>query len=277
MKTNKRLLLVIICALLLLNANVFAQEEVKRPEYITVTTMHWNMDRENFDMDEWKIVEKEFLDKVTMKNEHIMSSSFYLHNLTADNTELLYVQTYKSWDAIDKASERNSELIKEAWADETARKAANKKRMGYYADTHSDEIYATMSGAKLVVGPVSKDMLLYVRKSHFAFPEDGSMDEFNALRNESIEKVVHKNQYVKGYYPNSHAYGSDRTEYVEAFYVDSLADLDKMFDRGPELAKEAWPDEKARKERGKKYGKYFTGVHSDFVYSYVPELSKIAK
>ena len=29
-------------------------------------------------MDEWKAVEKEFLDKVTMKNEHIMNASFYL-------------------------------------------------------------------------------------------------------------------------------------------------------------------------------------------------------
>jgi hypothetical protein len=53
-----------------------------------------------------------------------------------------------------------------------------------------------------------------------------------------------------------------------------MADLDKMFDRSSELVKEGWPDEEARKALGEKQRKYFTGVHGDFVYGVIPELSK---
>ena len=274
MKTKNQLLILFTITFLLISTISFAQEEEqKRPEYISVTTMHWNMDNEDWDMDSWKAVEKEYLDKVTMKNEHLVGAGIYLHKLTPDNSELLYVQVYKDWDAIDKAAKRNEELENEAWPDENARKAYFKKRGAYYAPDHSDEIYATMSGAKLV-GEKSDDMILYIRKSHFSFSGNGSWKEYKELRDEHLEKIVHKNEFVKGYYPSNHAYGSDRTEFVEAFYLDSMADLDKMFARSGELAKEAWPDEEARKARGKKWSTYFTGIHGDYVYSVIPELSK---
>ena len=176
-------------------------------------------------------------------------------------------------DAIDKAADRNEELSKEAWSDDEERKAYFNKRNAYYSNLHSDEIYATMSGAKVLQEP-TKDMILYLRTSHFAFPEDGTNDEFKTLRSEFNEKVIHKNELIKGYYPGAHVYGADRTEFVEAFFFDSTADLDKMFDRNDELRNEAWPDEEARKERGKKAGKYFTGVHGDAIYTMVYGLSK---
>jgi len=274
MNVKKQLLILLAITLLMINTTSFAQEEEqKRPEYISVTTMHWNMDYKDWDMDTWKAVEKEYLDKVTMKNEHLVGASIFLHKLTPDNSELLYVQVYEDWDAIDKAAERNGELAKEAWPDEDARKAYFKKRGAYYSPDHSDEIYATLPGAKLI-GEKSEDMILYIRKSHFAFPEDGSWEEYKELRDEHLEKVVHKNEYVKGYYPSQHAYGSDRTEFIEAFYLDSMADLDKMFDRSGALAKEAWPDKEARQAKGKSMGKYFTGIHGDYVYGVIPELSK---
>jgi len=275
MKTTNQLISAIASILLLFSTpNMFAQdEEPKEPEYITVTTMHWNMDYENFSLDEWKAVEKEYLDKVTMKNDHVMASSYYLHQFTADNTEIIYVQTYASWEDIDKTAGRNADLAKEAWPDEEARDAFFDKRNAYYAPEHSDEIYSTMSGAKLLDAPTA-DMVCYVRTSHFAFPEDGTFKEFGELRTGWSEKIIHKNEHIKGYYPNSHAWGSDRTQFVEAFFVDSLADLDKMFDRSGELAKEAWPDDEARKEQGKAWGKYFTGVHNDAIYTYVHGLAK---
>lgn len=274
MKTNKLFFMVITAVLLLCNSTiVLAQEEAKVPQYYTVTKMHWNMDYEGFDMDTWKAVEKEFLDKVVMKNEHLLGSSIYLHHTTPDNTELLYVQVFESWDAIDKAADRNEELSKEAWSDDEERKAYFNKRNAYYSNLHSDEIYATMSGAKVLQEP-TKDIILYLRTSHFAFPEDGTNDEFKTLRSEFNEKVIHKNELIKGYYPGAHVYGADRTEFVEAFFFDSTADLDKMFDRNDELRNEAWPDEEARKERGKKAGKYFTGVHGDAIYTMVYGLSK---
>ncbi len=264
-----------IATLLLFNTTIFAQDEApKRPEYVTVTTMHWDMDNDDFDLDEWIAVEKEFLDKVTKKNELIMGASYYMHRYTPDNTELLYVQTYASWEDIDKANDRNNELAKEAWTDEEARNSFFDKQQSYYSALHSDEIYATMSGAKFMTEAPGDDMIMYVRKSHFAFPEDGTGKEFKELRDEYLEKVVHKNEMIKAYYPNAHAWGTDRTEYVEAFFFNSMDDLDNMFERNGELVKEAWPDEEARKEMGEKASKYYTGVHGDYIYTLVEELSK---
>ncbi|MGB5321311.1 hypothetical protein [Lutimonas sp.] len=264
------LLLIAICA----TGSLQAQEEEKRPEFLVVTTMHWNMDQEDYDFDDWKALEKEYLDKVVMKNELIAGASFFMHQFTEDNSELLYVQVFNSWNDIHAAAERSNELAKEAWPDEEARNAFFKKQGAFYSMQHSDEIYATMDGAKALSEMPTKDMTLYLQKRHFAFPEDGSMKEWEELNKAYQENIVHKNEYIKGYYPNRHYYGADRTEFLEAFYVDSLTDLDKMLDRLGELPEEAWPDEASRKEMGEKMSKYYTGIHSDYIYTYVSGLSK---
>lgn len=276
MKTTKQFFAVVIITILLFNTSIFAQDDdaPKRPQYVVVTTLHWNMDMDDFDNDEWMATEKEYLENVTKKNELIMGANYFTHRYTPDNTEILYVQTFASWEDIDKANDRNNELAKEAWPDDDARSAFFDKQQSYYSDVHSDEIYATMSGAKLMTEEPGDDMILYVRKSHFAFPDDGSGKEFKEMRDEYLENVLHKNELIKAYYPNSHAWGADRTEYVEAFMVNSMADLDQMSVRNNELFKEHWTDEEARKEVGKKTGKYFTGVHGDYIYTLVSGLSK---
>jgi len=275
MKTTNRTIILIALMLFLVTPFAIAQDEApKGPEYVTVTTMHWNMDNENFSMKDWIATEKEYLDKVTMKNEYVMGTSYYTHRYTPDNREVILVRAFANWEAIDKATDRANELIKEAWPDDEAADAFFDKQASFYADFHSDEIYATMSGAKLMTEAPGDDMILYVRKSHFAFPEDGSFKEFNELRNEFLENVTHKNDMIKGYYPNNHAWGTDRTEYVEAFIVNSMDDLDNMFTKQGELIQAHWPDEEARKEMNKKSGKYFTGVHGDYIYTLVGELVK---
>ena len=275
MKTTSRFFALVFTLVLLSNSiSTFAQDAPARPAYVVVTTLHWNMDNEDFDMAEWEAVEKEYLDKVTMKNELIMSSSVYLHRYTADNTELLAVATYASWEDVDKAGDRNTELAEAAWPDENARKAYFKKRNAYYAAEHSDEIYAPLAGAKLLTEKPTKDLVMYVRKSHFAYPDDGTGEEFKALRMAGIENGVNKNEHIKAYFPNVHAWGADRTEFVEAYYYESMADIEKAQERGGELAKAAWPDENVRKERGKKWAKYFTGVHGDYIYTLVANLMK---
>lgn len=274
MKTTTNLKFIAIASImLLLNFSVFAQNEANMPKYISVTTMHWNMDKEDFDMDAWKAVEKEYLQKVVSKNEHILSASYYTHLFTPDNSEVLHVQTYPSWEAIEKAADRTDELIKEAWPNEKARDDYFKNREDYFSVNHSDEIYAPLGGAKLVPKDNTKDLVLYVRKTYFTFPEDGTEKEFDEMRGEHFGKVVSKNEYIKGYYPSVHAWGSNKTEFIEAFFVDSMCDLDKMFDKNGELIDQAWPGDSG-KQRGKKWGKYFTGVHGDAAYTLVAELSK---
>ncbi|MFT4669968.1 MAG: hypothetical protein ACI9M9_001713 [Flavobacteriaceae bacterium] len=272
--TNQFFTLLFTLVLLSSTFSVFAQDAPARPAYVVSTTLHWNMDYEDFDLDEWEAVEKEYLDKVTMKNEYIMGSSVYMHRYTADNSELMAVASYASWADIDKAADRNAELEKAAWPDENARKAFLKKQNAYYSVEHSDEIYAPLPGAKLMLEKATKDYILYLRKSHFSFPEDGSQEEFKTLRMEEIENVINKNEYIKAYFPNVHAWGSDRTEFIEAFYFETMADIEESQKRGDELAKAALPDENGRKDKGEKWAKYFTGVHGDYIYTLVSGLSK---
>ncbi|WP_157503097.1 hypothetical protein [Mangrovimonas xylaniphaga] len=275
MKTTNRMMLLVALFLFVGMGMAFAQETSKRPQYVTVTTMHWNMDLKDFKMEEWKAVEKEFLDKVTSKNEHVVAAGFYLHRMTPDNTELLYVQAFPTWNDIDLAANRNDELIKEAWSSESARKAFFEKRNKYYSPYHSDEIYATMPNAKLFNDDnMTEDKILYVRTGHFAYPKDGNGDEFKKAFDDYTLNVFHKNEYIKGYYPQSHAYGADRTVFVEAFYLDSMADLEKMYDRNEELFNAYWKDEAARKKMADLEGKYFTPVHSDAIYTAVAGLRK---
>ena len=271
MKTTIKIFAAAAIMLLLSTPRLIAQE---RPAYVTATTMHWNMDYEDFSMAEWIATEKEYLDKVTKKNEHVLSAAFYLHRYTTDNTELVYVQTYANWEGIDKATARSDELAKAAWPDKAARDAYFKKQGAYYSDDHSDEIYATMDGAKLLGSTTEDDLILYVRKSRMSYPEDGSEEEFNTLRMQFTENVLHKNELVKAYYPNVHAWGSDRTEFLEAFVFSSMADLDNFGARNGELAEAYMTDQAARDAFGEKYGKYFTGVHGDYIYSVVKELQK---
>jgi hypothetical protein len=241
---------------------------------ITVTTLHRNMDRPDLTIDGWKAVEKEYLDKVVMKNELILEQKVLRHYFTADNTEILLVTMYDSWDAIEKAAARSNELAKAAWPDEKARNAFFDKQAAYYAPNHSDEIYSTFSGAKNPPSNFTKQMLYYVRKSHWANPKDGTEKEFNELRNKYLSEVTDKNEYIKAYYPNVHAWGANNTEFTEVFVVDNLGDIEKGFDRDDELFKGAWPDDAKAKDFDDKYNKYFTGEHGDYIYRSVPELSK---
>lgn len=256
---------------ILTTAFVRAQDETR---IVVVTTAHWNPHLEDFSMDEWKAVEKEYFDKVTNKNELIVSSNVLMHYFTADNSEIKFVNVYSSWENIEKAAERNNELAKEAWSDESARDAFFKKQGKYYSNMHSDEIYNSVNGAKFMKEKPTKPMIYYVRVSHFAFPEDGKTEDIVAMRDEYNTNVIAKNDIIKGYYPHRHYWGSDSRDFVEAFAVESLADIEKALDKNGELVKAHWPDENKRKEFFTKMGKYFTGWHGDYIYSSVPELSK---
>ena len=261
MKTTNRFFTPFLAMFFLLSFNSFSQEDT-RPKYLTVTTMYWN-GKSDMTMDEWKVGEKEYMEKVTKKNEHVNSAAYYTHLITENSNEVLYVQSYKDWDAIDKAAARNTELEKEAWPDETSRKAFLDKMASAYSDFHSDEIYATLPGAKVHSGELPDDAILYVRKNKRAFPEDGSREELMDFSKRMLEDVINKNDFIKGYYPSMHAWGSDRRDFIQAFFLNSLGDLDDMFSKNQELMKATFS-----KEESKAMGKYFKG-HGDYIYGVV--------
>jgi hypothetical protein len=271
MKTKITLIIMMICMTFILTGQLAAQE---RPKFLTITTVHWNLDYENFSMDDWKALEKEYFDKVTMKNEYIVSATVLIHYFTADNTEIKIVTGYSSWENIEKAGERSDELAKEAWPDEKAREEFFKKQSAYYTNMHSDEICSTVEGAKMMVEKPAKPMVYYIRISHRSFPEDGNPEEIQALRKEYKENVIDKNQYIKGYYPSVHAWGSDGRDFIEAMAVESLTDLQLSMEENQKLVKAHWPDEKKADEFFEKMERYMTGFHADYIFRHVPELTK---
>jgi len=257
--------------LVIVSGGLYAQD---RPRYLTVTKLHRNLENKDVTMDDWKAIEKEYFDKVTAKNELIVSGTVLVHYFTEDNTEILFVNAYKSWEDIEKANLRSEELVKTAWPDEKAREAFINKQNAFYTHEHSDEIYATLEGAKMPAEKSDKPLVYYIRISDRSFPEDGKAEEIQAMRKEYFDNVTAKNQYVKAYYPERHAWGSDGRDMVEMFVVESLGDLALSMEENQKLVKAHWPDEKKADEFFDNMDKYMTGFHADYIYRHVPELTK---
>jgi hypothetical protein len=109
---------------------------------------------------------------------------------------------------------------------------------------------------------------------HWAFPEDGTNEEYAALAKEFHENVTHKNPYLVGFYNHRHRWGSDGRDMQNVFLLKSLEDLPKMQDEQGKLVEAHWPDEAARKEFFAKFNKYYTPFHSDKIFQTEPTLSK---
>jgi len=248
----------------------------EQPPVIVITTAHFNLDYKDGSFDDWKKLEKEYFDKVVSKNEDLRSASVLVHYYTEDNSEIKFIRVVNDWCSIEKADERNNQLIQEAWPDKENREAFFNKVGKYYTNKHSDEIYQAIKGVKFLdKSEQGKEHVVYMRIRHRAFPEDGSRKEFEDLNNEYVENVTHKNPKILGYFPFVHLYGSDGRDFCEVFVVNSLDDLEKSSDNIKNLVDAHWPDKEKRKEFFEKYNKYFTGWHADYIYHNVPELSKV--
>ena len=263
--------------ILLLVWTPLTAQDGSAPAYLTVTTLFWNMDREDSDNEgynDWLEVEKEYLEKVTKKNEYLMSVSFFMHLYSATSNESKYVQVYGSWADIEKAQNRNAELEKEAWPDEAKRTAFLENRQSFYQDYHTDEILVPFPAAKGLTEAPTEDMVTYVRTSKMAYPSDGSQEEFTDLHKTFIQLTVLDNDKIKAYYPNMHGWGSDRRDFIEAFYLDSTDDLNDLTEGNSDAFKAKWPELEDRQAFFKKYNRYFTGEHGDAIYTRIAELSK---
>lgn len=259
----------ILLYLLLSSALTFAQNDAR---YIVVTRAHFNL-HSKVTVDEWKALEKEYFDKVTAKNDLIVGSNVLVHFYTADNSEVLFATTYRTWDDIDKADAKNNELVKAAWPDEAKRKEAAEKRNSCYTIEHSDEIRLILPNTKHLNANSEHIYSVVTRK--LTFPSDAKPNELRDLMDEYVKNVVHKNPLVKGYYPQRHLWGADGREYVTAVVYASLSDMDKADEENEKLIKAHWPDEAKRKEFFDKLGRFFEPWHGDALYKHVPELRKV--
>lgn len=263
-------LMMIAFAFIMLNYEVQAQEE--GPMIISVSRSHWNMDYQDFSMEEWKKVEAEYHEKVTMKNEYIEGANVLLHYYTPDNSEILFVNVFSSWENIEKATKRNGELAREAWPDQEERNAFFEKQGTYYSNMHSDEIYSSLPFAKQLAEKSNEPLVYYVRTTHAVWPEDGNMEEIRSLRQEFAENVYHKQDKLLAYYPMRHLYGADSRERLEVFVYKSLADLDETDNW--ELIEAHWPTKEDRQAFMQAFSKYQSPWHGDLIYRNVPELVK---
>ncbi len=276
MKTKLLLSGAILSLIFASNLPSFAQE---KPWIIEATTLHWNMEKEDYSFKEWKELETEYHQKVTMKNEYIKGAEVLIHTYSPDNSELLVVRAYESIEDLEKSADRDWELILEAWPDSTERRAKGDKVSSYYSNFHSDEIYSMLNYPKLYdKWNDSTAMVFYMKKTHsvpMAKVKDGSASERSAVFKEFIENIIHKNDDILAYYPMRHLYGSDSRDQVEFFVYESL---EKMVaddgSKGMELAKAHWPDEKKREAFVEKLNKYTSPWHGDWIYTNVPELHK---
>ena len=265
MKKSRNLVLGMLILTLLLSIKLHAQEDPK-PVFVTVTTLHRNLDTDRKD---WKQTEQEYFDKVTSKNDLIIGSELLNHYYTENSSEVLLVSVFKTWEDIEKANDISNDLIKKGWPDEKARKAFFDKYTSYYGPMHSDEIYTTVAAGTKDLKTTSKEpMIVYIRKSQMSLNGQGKgLKEFN-------EKVTLNNPYIKAYYPHRHSWGSDSRDFLEAYLYDSLSDLEKANDKQNELIQLAWPKEEERKAFFAELNKAFTGIHGDYLYHNEPTLSK---
>lgn len=267
MRTIKKLLLGLLVLTFMFTTKSYGQDAPKeefKPVFLTVTTGHWS-DDPNVDGADWLKTEKEYFEKVTMKNDLIIGSGYYTHYFTPDNSEVLFVSVFASWEDIEKANDVTAKLIEQGWPDEAARKAFLAKQNSYYSPVHADEIYASMRFTKPLKSDSKEPLIYYVKKNELG--EGGKGFE------EYFENVTMKNSFVKGYYTHRHRWGANSQDALEVFVFDKLADIESFFDENVKLGKQHWPDEAKRKAFFEEYNKIFAG-HGDYIYQNVPELAK---
>ena len=271
MKRFPLLIAVLLILAAFLPVNTQAQDDTPVPTIVAVTTLHWNMEKEDGSNEEWQAMAEELHQKTVVPNEYILQANFLIHLFTEDNTEAKSIRTYASLSDMEKANERTAELVEEAWPDKEERKAFFEKFNSYYSDMHSDEIYRVIPGAKPLMEMSEEPMVHYVQIMQRAAPVD---EEFAKMHEQYAKAVHHKNPHVKAYYTMTHFWGGDARDLLDVFVLESMNDVTAALDAISGLQEEAWPDEEERKAMGKKWSEYFTGVHGDYFYSTVPGLMK---
>ncbi len=235
-----------------------------KPVFLTITTLHRSSDP-NVDFTDWKKTEEEYYNKVTAKNDLIIGSGYYMHYFTPDDSEILSVSVYNSWEDIEKANEITNKLVMEAWPDEAKRTAFFEKQSSYYSPVHSDEIYASLNFNKPLKTESKEPLIYYVKKNKSGSGGAGYKEYF--------DNVTMKNTYIKGVHTMRHRWGSNSQDAIEVFIFDSLGDLENSFKENTKLEDAHWTDKAKGDEFFKKYAKLFAG-HGDAIYRNVPSLEK---
>jgi hypothetical protein len=103
-----------------------------------------------------------------------------------------------------------------------------------------------------------------------AFPDDGSARELDSLATLYMSKVFGSdNEYVVSRKTVRHWWGNDNRDFIQIVEVKSWDDVIKANQKSSELFMKVWSTKADRDAFNKAYNKYFTGKHSDEIYSEV--------
>jgi hypothetical protein len=125
--------------------------------------------------------------------------------------------------------------------------------------TAGSQTFAQLSGGNAVI----------VQNLERAFPENGSMAEFDSLTHLFQTKVWDKNPHVISHKTIRHWWGNDNRDVIEITEVKTWEDIPTAMEKNNELFMETWSTKEARDAFNKAYDKYFTGKHSDEIYQEV--------
>ncbi len=113
-----------------------------------------------------------------------------------------------------------------------------------------------------------------MQKLKMKWPEKGTMSQRDSLIAIYNENVTKKNEYILSHREYSHWFTADNKDYIIMEEYKDFTAMEKSFEKNTELEKQAWPDEKKRKEFMDAMNAYFEDWHGDMVFRSNPKLSK---
>jgi len=245
---NTRTFLLILFAFILVIPIISSQEKETefKKVYITITTLHG---MEGVSLEDWKATEKEYFDKVTSKIDLLLSHEFLISNIKNDFSDIKVINVFGSWEDIAKINEVRNALIEEAWPNKEERDLFFEKQNSFYTNLHSDEIYTSTSFGFPISDKTKKaqktPFVFFIQKSTLV---DDKSNDTHLVYEKYARNVFHKNDFIKGYYPQKHLWGSDSRDFVEIFVLSDTEDIMKSIDRNRDLLKKLVPEEEKRQE-----------------------------
>jgi hypothetical protein len=116
-------------------------------------------------------------------------------------------------------------------------------------------------------GQQAQGNVIVVNNAELSLSGEGTISELDSLTAEFNKWCFDKNEYVINYKVIRHWWGNDNTEFITITEVKSWEDILKFNARNNELFEEHWDSKEKRDAFNDAYNKYFTGKHSDEIYT----------
>ena len=121
----------------------------------------------------------------------------------------------------------------------------------------------------IVFAQPAQGNVVVVNNAELSLSGDGSVSEFDSLTTEYNKWCMDKNEFVISYKVVRHWWGNNNRDFLSIVEVKSWEDVLKFNARSVELFEEHWDTPESRKAFNDVYNNYFTGMHSDEIYSEV--------